>query len=95
MNLPTDFTPEEYELYQYLLNGIDDPVDLTHIYQMFPNPVDKFLICYVFEAGNTRKQAERALGLSKATIWSKIKVIKRTLYKDAKTKHLVEKIDKL
>jgi hypothetical protein len=95
MKLPTDYTPEEYELFRYLSKGNDDPVDTTRIYQLLPDPVDKFLVCYIFEAKYTRRQAEKALGLSKVTIWSKLKQIKRILYKDAKSKHLVEMIDKL
>jgi hypothetical protein len=89
MQLPPDYTPEEYELYRFLTTGCDDPYDTTHIYKLLPDPVDKFLVCYIFEAKNTRKQAEIALGLSKATIWSKIKKIKATIYKDAKSKHLI------
>jgi len=95
MQLPHDFTPEELELFQYLTTGNDDPVDTTAIYQMLPDPIDKFLVCYIFEAKYTRRQAEKALGLSKATIWSKLKNIRRILYKDAKTKRLVNLIDKL
>lgn len=90
MRLPNDFTPEEAELYQYLSFGVDDPVDTTRIYELLPDPVDKFLVCYIFEAKNTRKQAEKALGLSKVTIWSKIKRIKALLYKEVKNKHLVK-----
>lgn len=95
MQLPHDFTPEELELFQYLTTGNDDSVDTTAIYQMLPDPIDKFLVCYIFEAKYTRRQAEKALGLSKATIWSKLKNIRRILYKDAKTKRLVNLIDKL
>lgn len=95
IQLPVDYTPEEYELYKYLVTGNDDPIDTTHIYKLLPDPIDKFLVCYIFEAKNTRRQAEKAMGLSKATIWSRLKKIKATLYKDAKSKHLVEKIDKL
>jgi hypothetical protein len=95
MQLPSDYTPEEYELFQFLTTGNDDPIDTTSIYQLLPDPIDKFLVCYVFEANNTRRQAEKALGLSKVTVWNRIKKIKATLYKDSKSKHLVEKIDKL
>lgn len=95
MRLPNDYTPEEYELFKYLTTGNDDPVDTTGIYQLLPDPVDKFLVCYIFEAKYTRRQAEKALGLSKVTIWSKLKNIRRTLYKNSKTKHLTNLIDKL
>lgn len=89
MKLPPDYTPEEYELYMFLTTGNDDSMDTTNIYQLLPDPVDKFLVCYIFEAKNTRTQAEKALGLSKATIWSKLKKIRANLYKELKTKHLV------
>lgn len=95
MHLPNDYTPEEYELFRYLSNGNDDLVDTSSIYQLLSDPIDKFLVCYIFEAKNTRRSAERALGLSKVTIWAKLKRIKVLLYKDAKSKHLVEMIDKL
>lgn len=89
MKLPPDYTPEEYELYKFLTTGIDDPMDTTSIYQLLPDPVDKFLVCYIFEAKNTRTQAEKALGLSKVTIWSRLKRIRASLYKELKIKHLV------
>jgi hypothetical protein len=95
MRLPSDYTPEEYELFNYLTKGNDDAVDTSRIYQLLEDPIDKFLLCYIFEAKYTRRQAEKAIGLSKATIWARLKKIKRTIYNDAKTNHLIEMIDKL
>lgn len=95
MKLPNDYTPEEYELFHYLTTGNEDPIDTTEIYKLLDDPLDKFLLCYIFEAKNTRRQAEKAVGLSKATIWARIKKIKAIIYKDAKSKHLVKIIDKL
>jgi hypothetical protein len=89
MQLPSDFTPEEYELFRFLTTGQDDQFDTTEIYQLLTDPIDKFLVCYIFEAKYTRKQAEKALGLSKATIWSKLKRIKATIYQYGKNKHLL------
>lgn len=89
MKLPSDFTPEEYELFRFLTTGQDDQFDTTEIYQLLTDPIDKFLVCYIFEAKYTRKQAEKALGLSKATIWSKLKRIKATIYQYGKNKHLL------
>lgn len=89
MRLPNDFTPEEYELFRFLTTGDDSPIDTTHIYKLLPDPVDKFLLCYIFEAHYTRRQAEIALGLSKATIWSRLKRIKAVIRKDAKIKRLL------
>lgn len=95
MQLPHDFTPEELELFKYLTTGNDDAIDTTSIYQMLPDPTDKFLVCYIFEAKYTRRQAEKALGLSKATIWSKLKNIRRIIYQNSKTKRLATLIDKI
>lgn len=89
MKLPPDFTPEEYELFRFLTTGQDDPIDTSEIYKMLPDPIDKFLVCYIFEAKYTRRQAEKALGLSKATIWAKLKKIKATIYQYGKNNHLL------
>ncbi len=89
MKLPNDFTPEEYELFKFLTTGLDEPIDTTEIYQLLPDPIDKFLVCYIFEAKYTRKQAEKALGLSKTTIWSRLKRITATIYRYGKNKHLL------
>lgn len=95
MRLPNDYTPEEYELYKFLTTGNDDSVDTTRIYQLLNDPIDKFLVCYIFEAKYTRRQAEKAIGLSKAAIWARLKKVRRVIYADAKTKHLVDLIDTL
>lgn len=95
MKLPNDYTPEEYELFKYLSSGNDDLIDTSNIYTLLPDPVDKFLVCYIFEAKNTRRSAERALHLSKATIWSRLKKIKVILRGYAQANHLVKMIDKL
>ncbi|MCH9739499.1 MAG: hypothetical protein K0U38_01470 [Epsilonproteobacteria bacterium] len=79
MRLPRDFTQTELELYNYLITGNIKNMATASLYEKLEDPVDKFLVAYVFELGNTRVLAEQALGLSKATIWSKIKRIKRIL----------------
>lgn len=94
MQLPNDATPEEIELYNFLVFN-EDTVDNTQIYLLLEDPIDKFLFCYVFEAGNTRKQAERAIGLSKATIWKRIKAMKVILRRYYESNHLIEKIDNI
>ena len=81
MQLPLDCNSVERELYNYLLTGSTRKDYTMDVYKAIPDPIDKFLIAYVFELGNTRKEAEQALGLSKATIWSRIKKVRRELIK--------------
>lgn len=78
--LPGDFTETEYELYTYLVTGDVFPISTSGVYALIEDPIDKFLVAYVFELGNTRRQAEVALGLSKATIWKRINKIRAVLY---------------
>jgi len=81
MRLPDDFTTEEAEIYQYLVNGVDSLVDTSELYEMLNNDLDKFIICYVFEAGNTRVSLQRILKMSKSEVHTRIKNIKADLYK--------------
>jgi hypothetical protein len=79
MYLPNDCNSTERELYNYLTGR---PKDYTiDVYKVIPDPIDKFLIAYVFELGNTRKEAEEALGLSKTTIWARLKRVRLELSK--------------
>lgn len=81
MYLPSDFNSVERELYDFMC-GKDGTKNYTmDIYKEIPDPIDKFLIAYVFELGNTRKEAEEALGLSKTTIWARIKRVRLVLSK--------------
>ena len=78
MELPNDFNSVELELYGYLM-GTDRLVPTVDVYAKITDPTDKFLIAYIFELGNTRKLASEAIGLSRATVWKRLKEIKRTL----------------
>jgi len=76
---PSDCNLVERELYNYLTGrGKDYTMD---VYKVIPDPIDKFLIAYVFELGNTRKEAGEALGLSKTTIWNRLKQVRIILSK--------------
>lgn len=90
IKLPRDFTVEEAELYQYLTKGIDALVDTSEIYQKIDNDLDKFIICYVYEAGRTRRSLERALGMTKSEIHTRIKNIKAKLYRTYKNSNLLK-----
>ena len=81
MQLPRDFTDVELELYTYLTTGQIMSVTTATVYKVINDPIDKFLIAYVYELGKTRREAEIALGLSKATIWKRMNRIEDTLYK--------------
>jgi len=78
MPLPSDFSEMELELYNLLVTGNTHNTTVS-LYKKLDDPVDKFLVAYVFELGYTRKLAGEVLSLSKATVWSRIKRIKRTL----------------
>ena len=79
MRLPNDHSEAELELYNLLVSGNVVHTTTVALYKKLDDPKDKFLVAYVFELGHTRKQAQEALGLSKATVWYKIKNIKRLL----------------
>lgn len=95
MNLPIDPTPEEKEIYSIMVSRIYQPQDTIHYYQMIDDPINKFLLAWVFEMGRTRRAAQRALGLSKVTVWKRIKIIRREIAKYAKNNHLIKDVDKI
>jgi len=90
MNLPPDFDGLESELFNILVQGSFRPSSSSYIYQHIQDPVNKFIACYVFEAGNTRKEAEIATGLSKATIWKRIKEIRSQISPYLKNNRLID-----
>jgi hypothetical protein len=90
MKLPRDFTIEEAELFQFLTKGVDCLIDTSEIYQKIDNDLDRFIVCYVFEAGYTRKSLERVLGMTKSEIHTRIKNIKSELYRNYKNSHLLK-----
>ena len=79
MRLPTDYSDSELELYNLLVTGNVQSLTTVGLYANLEDPVDKFLVAYIFELGNTRKAAQEALGISKTTVWYKVKRIKRIL----------------
>lgn len=92
LRLPNDFTPEERELFDYLSSGCSTVWNSgtnEQIYKLLDDNLDKFITCYVFEAGNTRRSLEPILGLSKMQIHTKIKKIKSILHAHYKSIHLL------
>jgi len=81
MRLPEDYTPIERELYDLLVRGVEPPNHTVEVYKLLEDPMDKFLLAFVYDLGNTRKQAEIASGLSKRTIWKRLKRVKRIVGK--------------
>lgn len=69
-NLPPDPTPEEVKI-----------VATAHalIYSKLKDPVDKFIVAYVFDMGYPRQDCAIALGVHYKTVWARIKKIKQTL----------------
>jgi hypothetical protein len=90
LKLPNDFTPEEIELFQYLKEGTDNLVDTSELYKVLDCDTDRFIVCYVFEIGYTRRSLERVLGLSKSEIHTRIKNIKAIIYRNYKLGNLVK-----
>ena len=95
MILPTDPTPEEKEIYSIMMSRVYQPIDTIHYYQLIDDPINKFLLAWVFEMGRTRRAAQRALGLSKATIWKRVKIIKKVIKVYAENNHLIKYVDKI
>jgi hypothetical protein len=68
--LPPDPTPEEYQVLSYAL---------CDIYQRIPDPVDKFILAFVFELHYTQRMAAISLGLSDGYISQRIDKIRKRL----------------
>ena len=95
LRLPKDATPEELELFKYLSTGMDSLVDTSEVYKAITDNLDRFIICYVFEAGYTRRSLERILNMTKSELHTRIKNIKVTIYKSYKNSNLLKKIDRM
>lgn len=49
------------------------------VYERLDSPIDKFIVCYVYEAGNERGDAARILGISELNLYKRLKKIKELL----------------
>jgi hypothetical protein len=95
MKLPLDPTPEEVEIYDVMLRRTCTSQGTPHLYALLDDPIDKFLLAYVFELGNTRKSAQVAVKLSKVPIWRRIKRIKAVLEGYGISNHLLKAVDNM
>ena len=68
--LPPDPTKEEHKI----LNQV-----AVTIYQLFPDPKDKFIIAMVFEHGYGKNETARALGCSYMALYNREKKIRAKL----------------
>lgn len=69
-HLPPNPTIEEYEIIEY---------SITNIYTKIDDPIDKFLVAFVFELGYTQSLASQCLEIDNAAVTRRIQKIKRNL----------------
>ena len=90
MKLPNEPTPEEMEIYEIMIHRTSGRRGTEHLYALIDDPMDKFIMAWVFDMGHTQKSCEMALGRSKVAIWTRIKKIKRLLEVYGITNHLLK-----
>lgn len=69
-NLPPDVTNTELKILDY---------SYAHIYRMVDDPLDKFIVAFMFDLGHSTNVTAVAAGVSRKTIWERHKRIKNTL----------------
>ncbi len=79
IRLPIAPTPEELEIYNIMVKRTCTVRGTAHLYSLIDDPLDKFILAFVFELGHTQKDCQLAAGRSKAAIWARIKRIKGVL----------------
>lgn len=70
--LPPDATPEEYQVLSYAL---------CDIYRKVDDPMDKFILAFVFELHYTQRMAAISLGVSDGYVSQRIDKIRKRLSK--------------
>lgn len=95
IRLPIDPTPEELEIYDIMLQRTCTVRGTAHLYSLIDDPLDKFIMAFVFEMGHTQKDCQLAAGRSKAAIWARIKRLKARLAEYGIANHLLDSIDKI
>lgn len=73
--LPSDYTPEEY----FIITR-----SVTNLYEKIKNPIDKFLVAFVFELKYTQSMAADSLGKSDFWVSMRMEKIKKLLSKSYK-----------
>lgn len=95
MRLPNDATPEELEIYDVMVKRTSSRRGTEHLYSLIEDPIDKFILAWVFDMGHSQKSCETAVGRSKVAIWTRIKRIRTILARYGVTNRLLESIDKM
>ncbi len=70
--MPPDPTPEEKQIAMY---------SLLHVYNQFPDPIDKIILAFVFELGYPQKFVALSLDKQEKTISARVKKIRTILTK--------------
>lgn len=68
--MPPDITAIEKKILRF---------SYANIYGLIPDPLDKFIISFMFELGNSAQVTAVATGLSRKTIWERQKRVKELL----------------
>lgn len=70
IQLPEDATVEERKIANFAY---------ANIYSLIPDPIDKFIVAFVFDLGNSVLMTAIALGLSRITVHRRTQKIKHLL----------------
>lgn len=95
MRLPIEPTPEEEEIYEIMINRTAGRRGTEHLYALIDDPIDKFILAWVFDMGHTQKSCELAVGRSKVAIWTRIKRIRTILSHYGVTNRLLKSLDNI
>lgn len=95
MKLPIDATPEEVEIYDVMVNRTSGRRGTEHLYSLIDDPIDKFIMAWVFDMGHSQKSCELAVGRSKVAIWTRIKKIRAILARYGVTNRLLKSLDNI
>lgn len=70
LQLPPDASGMEKRIIEYAY---------AHIYRVLSDPMDKFIVAFMFDLGNNATATAIATGLHRKTVWEKHKRIKSVL----------------
>ncbi len=70
LQLPEDATAIERKIIRFAY---------ANIYGLIPDPIDKFIVAFMFDMGNSVETTSVATGLHRKTIWERSKKIKAVL----------------
>lgn len=70
LQLPPDASAVESKIIEYAY---------AHIYRTIEDPMDKFIVAFMFDLGNSVSVTAIAANLNRKTIWEKKKKIQRLL----------------